>query len=133
MVGEGNSRYKRQFTKENHQDCNLRNKSWCCTGWNTLDPFQRILIITTQQVLNEFLYNCANGNGILQKFQNDTMTTLIINNMNEDESIRILISFKLNSKRFMLLWHHVLHYNNIACHIIESTIYSNHPFYCWGS
>lgn len=133
MVGEGNSRYKRQFTKQNHQDCNLRNKSWCCTGWNTLDPFQSILMITTQQVPNEFLCNCANGNEILQKFQNDITLTLIINNMNEYESIKILRSFKLNSKRFMTGWHRVLHYNNIAWHIIESTIYNNHPFYCWGS
>ena len=44
--------------------------------------------------------NGANGNEIFQKFQNDTTTTLIINSMNENESIKIEI-VKLNRKHFM--------------------------------
>lgn len=83
-------------------------------------------------MLNEPLCNGANGSEILQKFQNDTTTSLIINNMNENESIKIEI-VKLDRKHFMSRWHHVPHYDNIVWHIIESTIYSNDPCYCWDS
>ena len=58
----------------------------------------------TLQEVNELLCNGSRGNNVLQNFQNeDTTTTLIINNMNENESIKIKI-VRLSPK-------------NILCHV----------------
>lgn len=83
-------------------------------------------------MLNEPLCNGANGIEILQNFQNDTATTLIINNMNENESIKIEI-VKFGRKHFVTLtscttfWQYCLTHNRI------DHFYSNDPCYCWGN